>query len=378
MTSRRGFLIASGAAVVGAALRPGMVGAQAPPPPVPGKDKLIVRSPRPINLEARLGDLVSYQTPEEVFFVRNNLDAPSIDAARWSLRVEGEVDNPIMLGLDDLRRLPMVTHDVLLECAGNGRSFHQPRASGIQWTHGAVGNARWRGVRLHDVLALAKPRPTAQHVAFDGADRPPTPQAPDFIRSIPMWKAMNPQTLIALEMNGTPLPALHGGPARALVPGFVASASIKWIDRIMVQPEEFDGFYMKSNYTAPRVDNDKEIYSLQSLEVKSLIVEPADGAKLAQPGRITIRGWAWSGEGELTGIDVSTDGGRTWAAGRFTGAWDRYSWRRWELDWDAKWGSHTLMARATDSLGRVQPTARAWNRLGYRWNVIHAVKVDVA
>lgn len=159
MTSRRGFLIASGAAVVGAALRPGLVGAQAPPPPVPGKDTLIVRSPRPINLEARLGDLVSYQTPEKAFFVRNNLDAPSIDAARWSLRVEGEVDNPIMLGLDDLRRLPMVTHDVLLECAGNGRSFHQPRASGIQWTHGAVGNARWRGVRLHDVLALAKPRP---------------------------------------------------------------------------------------------------------------------------------------------------------------------------------------------------------------------------
>jgi sulfite oxidase len=377
MTSRRGFLIASGAAAVVSALRPGMAAAQAPSPPVSGKDKLIVRSPRPINLEAKPSDLVSYHTPEEVFFVRNNLEAPSVDASQWSLHIEGEIENPLVLRLDDLRRLPMVAHDVMLECAGNGRSFHQPRASGIQWAHGAVGNARWRGVRLADVLALARPRAAAQHVAFGGADRPPTPQAPDFIRSIPMWKALNPQTLIALEMNGTPLPSLHGGPARVLVPGFVASASIKWLERIMVQRDEFDGFYMKSNYTAPRVDNDKEIYSLQSLEVKSLIIEPADGAKLAQPGRITIRGWAWSGEGELTGIDVSTDGGQTWMPARFTGTWDRYSWRGWALDWDAKWGSHTVMARATDSLGRVQPASRTWNRLGYRWNVIHAVKVDV-
>jgi len=145
----------------------------------------------------------------------------------------------------------------------------------------------------------------------------------------------------------------------------------------MVLPDPFDGFYMKSNYTAPRADNDKELYSLQSLEVKSVIVSPADGAKLA-PGRVTAWGWAWSGEGDLTGIDVSTDGGKTWTAGKFTGDWHRYSWRKWEYAWDAAAGSHTIMARATDSLGRVQPTSRAFNRLGYRWNVIHAVKVDVA
>jgi len=375
--SRRGFLITTGAAVVASALRPAAAGAQTSPP-VPGKEKLIVRSPRPINLEAKVADLSAYYTPEDAFFVRNNLEAPTVDPTQWSLRIEGEVENPLVLRLDDLRKLPAVSHDVALECAGNGRSFHRPRASGIQWEYGAVGNAEWRGVRLADVLALAKPRPAAQHVAFDGADRPPTPQAPDFIRSIPMWKAANPHTMIALEMNGKPLPHLHGGPARALVPGFVASASIKWIERIMVLTEEFNGFYMKSNYTAPRVDNNAEIYSLQSVEVKSLIVHPTDGTKLAQPGRTTIWGWAWAGEGELTGMDVSTDGGRTWAPGKFTGKWDRYSWRKWELEWDAKWGSHTVMARATDSLGRVQPTSRTWNRLGYRWNVIHAVKVDVA
>jgi len=378
MVSRRGFLIATGAVAAGAMWRAPAVAQQPPaPPPVPGKERLIVRSARPVNLEARLGDLTAYQTPEATFFVRNNYDGSPIDPAQWSVKIEGEVDNPVVLRLEDLKKLPVVTQDVLLECAGNGRSFHKPRASGIQWENGAVGNQTWKGVRLADVLALAKPRPSGRHVAFDGADKPPTPQAPDFIRSVPMWKALERHTMIALEMGGKPVPHLHGGPARVIVPGFVGSASMKWLERIMVLPEEFDGFYMKSNYTAPRADNEKEIYSLGSLEVKSLIIGPAEGAKLA-PGRVTVWGWAWAGEGELTGIDVSSDGGQTWTAGRFTGAWDRYSWRKFEFDWDAKPGAYTVMARASDSLGRVQPTNRAPNRLGYRWNVIHAVKVDVA
>ena len=377
--TRRGFLIVTGVALTAAQLRPLAAGAQQPPPapPIPGKERLIVRSSRPINLETKLGDLTTYQTPEELFFVRNNYDAAPIDAAQWSLKIEGEVDNPVVLRLDDLRKLPGITQDVTLECAGNGRAFHTPRASGIQWQHGAVGTQTFKGVRLADVLALAKPRATGRHVAFDGADKPPTPQAPDFIRSVPMWKALSPHTMVAFEMGGKPIPHLHGGPVRVIIPGFVGSASIKWLERVMVQVDEFDGFYMKSNYTTPRVDNDKEIYSLQSLEVKSMIVAPAEGVTIP-PGRTSIWGWAWAGEGELTGIDISVDGGKTWTPGIFTGTWDRYSWRRFEHPWDATAGTHTLMARATDSLGRVQPTGRASNRLGYRWNVIHAIKVDVA
>ena len=374
--SRRGFLIATGAALATTTLRPAPTAGQTPPP-VPGKEKLIVRSSRPLNLEARVTDLTAYHTPESVFFVRNNYDAAPVDPAQWSLKIEGEVDGPVVLRLDDLKKLPAFTQDVTLECAGNGRSFHQPRASGIQWEHGAVGTQQFKGVRLADVLALARLRPGAQHVAFDGFDKPPTPQAPDFIRSVPVWKALAAHTMLALEMGGQPISHLHGGPVRAIVPGFVGSASVKWLERIMALTEEFNGFYMKSNYTAPRVDNDKEVYSLQSLEVKSIIVSPSEGAKLA-PGRVTAWGWAWAGEGELTGIDVSTDGGKTWTAGKFVETWDRYSWRKWEHAWDAAAGSHTIMARATDSLGRVQPTSRASNRLGYRWNVIHAVKVDVA
>jgi sulfite oxidase len=376
--TRRGFMIATGGTLLSARARPASGQAPAaPPPPIPGKEKLMVRSSRPINLETPLAELTSYYTPDAIFFVRNNLDSPVIDPAQWTLRIEGEVDQPLMLRLDDLRKLPLVTEDALIECAGNGRAFHRPRASGIQWEYGAVGNQSWKGVRLADVLAMAKVRPTGRHVAFDGADKPPTPQAPDFIRSIPLWKAWESHTILALEMGGKPLPQLHGGPARVLVPGFVGSASIKWVERITLLPEEFDGFYMKSNYTAPRVDNDKEIYSLQSLEVKSLIVSPAEGARL-RGGSTTVWGWAWSGEGELTGLDVSTDGGHTWAPAKFVAPEQRYAWRRWEYSWDAKPGAHTLMARATDSLGRVQPVSRSFNRLGYRWNVIHAVKVDVA
>jgi DMSO/TMAO reductase YedYZ molybdopterin-dependent catalytic subunit len=378
VVTRRGFLIVTGATALAAG--PGAAAGQAvapTPPPVPGKEKLTVRSSRPINLETPLAELTSYDTPPNVFFVRNNLDSPVIDPATWTLSVDGEVDRPLTLRLDDLRTLPMVGEDVVLECAGNGRAFHKPRASGIQWEYGAVGNQSWRGVRLADVLALARPRPTGRHVAFDGADRPPTPQAPDFVRSIPLWKAWESHTIIALEMGGRPLPQLHGGPARILVPGFVGSASIKWVERITLLPDEFDGFYMKTNYTAPRADSDKEVYSLQSLEVKSIIVSPRDGARVP-PGRTTVWGWAWSGEGELTGIDVSLDGGQTWTPAAFVGPGQRYSWRRWEYGWDAKPGPHTLMTRASDSLGRVQPAARAFNRLGYRWNVIHALRVEVA
>jgi sulfite oxidase len=375
--TRRGFLIATGATMAAAGLHPGRATAQPPAAPVPGKEKLIVRSARPINLEAPLQELTAYHTPHAAFYVRNNYDARAIDAGRWSLRVEGEVDQPLVLRLDDLRKLPMVSQDVTLECAGNGRAFHTPRASGIQWEYGAVGNARWTGVRLADVLAQAGVRPDGRHVAFDGADQAPTPQAPDFIRSVPIWKALERHTMIALEMSDQPIPHVHGGPARVLVPGWVGSASVKWLERILIMPEEFSGPFMKRSYRAPRADDETETYSLQSLEVKSLIAGPADGATLPA-GRTTVWGWAWAGEGELSGIDVSTDGGKTWKTGRFVGRWDRYSWRQWEFTWAATPGGHTLMARATDSLGRIQPPGRAWNPLGYRWNVIHAVKVDVA
>jgi sulfite oxidase len=373
--SRRAFVVQIGAAA--AVLGAGLPGRAQTPTPIPGKDKLIVRSPRPINLETPLRELTSDVTPNDLFFVRNNYDGPVIDPAAYALTVDGEVENPLTLRLDDLRRLPQVTQTITLECAGNGRSFHKPPATGLQWEHGAVGTAVWRGVRLADVLQLARPRPTARHVVPDGSDTPPTPQAPDFIRSHPIQKAMESHTMIALEMNGQPVPHLHGGPARLLVPGWVGSASIKWLTKLTLADKEWGGPFMARSYRSPRVDDANQTYSLQSVECKSIVVAPADGISLAA-GPQMVTGFAWAGEGTIVAVDVSTDGGQNWQAASLVGAESRYAWRRFELNWTAVPGAHTVMARASDSLGRYQPASRPRDPQGYRWNVIHAVRVNVA
>ena len=211
----------------------------------------------------------------------------------------------------------------------------------------------------------------------DGNDAPPTAQAPDFIRSHPIWKAMEPHTMIAIEMNGRPLPHLHGGPARLIVPGWIGSASIKWLVQLTLADKEWGGPFMQRSYRSPRVEDPQQTYSLQSLECKSLIVGPLDGARVAT-GALMIRGYAWAGEGAVTGVDISLDGGKTWAPAALSGSAHRYAWRGWEFPWTAASGAHTIMARASDSLGRVQPGVRARDPQGYRWNVVHAVRIDVA
>ncbi len=374
--SRRAFVIHVGAAAALLATR-APLSAQTPPAPIPGKERLIVRSPRPINLEAPLRELTADVTPYEGFFVRNNYDGPEIDPAQYVLKVGGEVENPLTLRLDDLRRMEQITQTITLECAGNGRSFHNPKAAGIQWENGAVGTAVWKGVRLADVLRMARPRSAARHVVPNGNDAPPTPQAPDFIRSHPLWKGMEPHTMIALEMNGRPVPHLHGGPARLIVPGWIGSASIKWLTELTLADKEWNGPFMQRSYRSPRVSDANQTYSLQSLECKSVIVSPADGGQLAA-GPHKVSGFAWAGEGTIVAVDVSTDGGATWAPATLAGEESRYAWRRWEYALDAKPGQHTIMARASDSLGRFQPASRPPDPQGYRWNVIHAVRVSVA
>ena len=376
MLSRRAFVIQVGAATtllgIGA---PGQ--AQTGAATVPGKDQLIVRSPRPINLETPFTALTGEITPSELFFVRNNYDGPEIDPAQYVLGIDGEVESPLTLRLDDLRRMEQVTQPITLECAGNGRGFYSPKAAGIQWERGAVGTAVWRGVRLADVLRMAKPRPTARHVVPNGNDAPPTPQAPDFVRSHPIAKAMEAHTLLALEMNGKPVPHLHGGPVRLIVPGWVGSASLKWVTQLTLAEREWDGPFMARSYRSPRVDDDKQTYSLQSLECKSMIVRPVDGGQL-QSGAQSVFGFAWAGEGTIVAVDVSTDGGQSWKPATLTGEEQRYAWRRWEFAWGAASGAQTIMARASDSLGRYQPASRPRDPQGYRWNVIHAIRVNVA
>jgi sulfite oxidase len=371
MLTRRGFVIATGAA--GAVALVGQPAA-AQPAAVPGKAGLIVRSLRPINLETPLERLTSYLTGADVLFVRDNYDAPGANPRGWSLHVDGEVDQPLSLTPDDLRRFPLVTLAAVLECSGNGRAFQRPRAPGIQWERGAVGNVSWTGVRVADVLELARVRPSARHVVLDGADAPPSDQAPDFVRSVPLDKAREPHTIIALEMNGAPVPHLHGGPARVIVPGWSAAASVKWVRRATLTAQEFDGPFMRRAFRVPAGDG--QSVGLTALDVKSMIVTPRDGDRLPV-GLTDISGWAWAGEAELAGVDVSTDGGGTWSPAVWDGAWERYSWRRWRYPWVATPGSATLMARATNIDGQTQPLTHVANPLGYRWNVVHAVTVVV-
>ncbi len=214
------------------------------------KSKLIVRSVRPEDFEMPLSGFSDWLTPVERFFVRTHLYTPQVEAGKWEVKVSGLVNAPVTLDMARIERLPRVEVVSVLECAGNGRSFYQPGMPGMQWKYGAVGNARWAGVRLSDVLKLAGMKAGATEVVVNGADVP-IGTMPDFVRSIPLSKAMDPNTLLAYEMNGARLTPSHGFPLRLVVPGWAGDSWLKWVNHIEVLDKEYDGFFMKSAYRYP-------------------------------------------------------------------------------------------------------------------------------
>jgi sulfite oxidase len=351
---------------------------------IPGKDRMIVRSLRFLDLEMPLEYATSYITPVEHFFVRNHMHEPStLDPAEWRLTITGEVENTLTLDFATLGKLE--THSVTntLECAGNGRGLQNPPVPGIQWQKGAVGNARFTGPRLGDLLQRAGVKPTGKHVAFRGLDEVPG-KTPQFIRSIPLEKATDKDTLIATRMNGTALTRHHGFPARALVPGWIGSASVKWLTEIKVLDKEFEGNFMKPGYRWPdklgkpgEPVNPDETHPLTSLAVKSLIASPLEGS-IIKLRENEIRGVAWAGEADIVRVEVSTDSGRTWQAARLGKQQERYAWRLWSLPWKpARAGQFVIMSRATDNGGRSQPAKAEWNPSGYLYNAIDQVKIHV-
>ncbi len=300
--------------LLGAAARAGAAGvfarhvawtdlfAQSPGPSVaPGKEKLLVRSLRPPDYEAPVSLLDSYITPVEHFYVRSHMPIPlTLDAASWSLQLEGDLNTPTSLSLDDLRKMPSTSITAVLECAGNGRAFFDPPVAGIQWTKGAIGNARWTGVRMADVLKRAGVQGTGKFVIMNAADRP-VGTMPDFIRQLPIEKAMHPDTLLAYDMNGQPLPPLHGFPLRVIAPGWEGAYAVKWLTSLRVSDRESDSFWVTTGYRYPtkRVApgaavDPKDMAPLTGLTVKSLITRPARwrGAWSWQDRRGRIRvGW---------------------------------------------------------------------------------------
>ena len=351
--------------------------------PAPPDPRLIVRSRRPQDLETSVGLLTDWITPNGVFFVRSHLPTPSVEQGTWTLSVAGSVDRPRTFDFDELGSLERVASTVTLECAGNGRAFFDPPVAGVQWQKGAVGNARWTGVRLADVLKRAGVRASGQFVLLDGADRP-VGTVPDFARTLPMAKALHPDTLLAFEMNGAPLPVAHGCPVRVIVPGWEGAYWVKWLTRIEVLDGQHDGFFVQTAYRYPTrsvapgsVVPANAMEPLTGLTVKSLIVTPGDGTSLPV-GRLRVAGFAWAGEAEVARVDVSTNDGKSWQRTSLGPDRERYAWRAFEYEWRGiPAGTFTVMARAVDSRGRVQNDAPPWNPSGYLWNAPDRVTVTI-
>jgi sulfite oxidase len=351
---------------------------------LPGKDSLIVRSYRFVDLETPVEYFNTWLTPVPRFFVRNHMHEPIVlGADDWTLSVGGEVEKPFSISLPDLSKLEKHSVVNTLECAGNGRGLQSPKVPGIQWGKGAVGNARYGGVRLRDLLQRAGVKSSGKHVMFRGMDEIPG-NVPPFIRSIPIEKALDEDTLVALEMNGATLTKDHGFPARALVPGWIGAASCKWLSEVRVLDQEFVGNFMSPGYRLPNQPvkpgeavKPEETHPVTSLRVKSLIAAPRDGSQV-NSRTLPIQGVAWAGEAEISRVEVSTDGGSTWHLAQLGHDKARYAWRLWTHKWKApKGGEYIVMSRATDSQGRTQPATAGWNPSGYLNNAIDQVKIHV-
>jgi DMSO/TMAO reductase YedYZ molybdopterin-dependent catalytic subunit len=349
------------------------------------RDGRIVRSEDPLNLETPFETVESFIMPTQLFYVRTHFPIPRIDRDAWWLHVEGEVEKPFAINYQELLALESVTLPATLECAGNNRSFLEPKVKGVQWGLGAVGTAEWTGVLLSVLLDRAVVRQGAREVILEGADHGmlDDPKSPPgeltFARSIPLGKA-RADVLLAYKMNGNDLPPQHGFPLRAIVPGWYAMASIKWLQRIIVTGQPFNGYYQTIDYSYWKRRGDiAGLTPLTEMQVKAEIAKPAEGQILPSNSNVRVHGAAWTGDGEITRVELSTDGGATWREAKLLGKSQPNSWRLWEFVWqtpDAP-GKQTLVARATDSRGRTQPAQRDPDRGTYMINHLLPIEVEV-
>lgn len=324
---------------------------------MPEQRRIVTATPE--NSETPLESVRGWVTPTRLFFVRNHFGVPETDADSWRVRVEGLVERPLELTLDELAELPERSVFATVECAGNGRSFLSPHVHGVQWGAGAIGHAEWTGVPLREVLARAGVRPGAVEVLCEGADRGSEgdhTEPMSFARGLPLAKALDPDTLLVTRMNGEPLDANHGAPLRLFVPGWYGVASVKWLRRIEVIDHPFRGYFQSTKYTVQRNGPaGMEKVVVGPMAIKADIVRPQAGTTLGL-GTNRLFGVAWAGEEAVARVEVSTDGGRSWADADLIGLRVPYSWTLWEYLWEAATpGRHVLRARATSASGRVQP-----------------------
>jgi DMSO/TMAO reductase YedYZ molybdopterin-dependent catalytic subunit len=358
---------------------------------LPGKRPLIKRTFRPPNYETPLAELRRPFTSNDAFFVRYHLaDIPALDPRQWRLRVGGaSATRALELSLADLKRhYERVTLAAVNQCAGNRRGLFTPRVPGVQWTSGAMGNAQWTGVRLRDLLRAAGIEGSALEVVFDGADAPLLPATPDFLKSLPIDRALDENTLIAFEMNGEPLPHWNGAPARLVVPGWVGTYWVKHLTDIRIEPKAFDGFWMKTAYRIPTgafpgfryaSQENAETTPVTEILVNSLITSHEQGARVALDRSAELGGWAWDSGSGIDAVEISTDAGQSWKVATLEREFGRYAWRgfRWRLDTRTK-GPVTVLARAVSRAGARQPDKLTPNPSGYHHNLVQSVSLEVA
>ena len=352
--------------------------------PTPLRNGKIVRSEDPLNLEMPFENLDGFITPTKSFYVRSHFPIPKIDKNKWRLLVEGEVERPFEIDFDELTKLESRKIPATLECAGNNRNFLEPKVKGVQWGLGGVGNAEWTGVALSILLDRAGVKPSAREIILEGTDRgkPEDPKSPasefNFARSIPLEKACD--VLLAYKMNDVDLPPENGFPVRAIVPGWYAVASIKWLQRIIVTDKPFNGYYQTLDYALwEKRGGNTELVPLSEMQTKAEIAGPTEGETVSANSNVCVHGAAWTGNGEITKVELSADGGSTWTEAKLLDESKPNAWRLWEFNWKtpARSGRAILIARATDSKGRTQPIERNPDRGTYMINHLLPITVEI-
>ena len=351
---------------------------------LPGKKPLIQLSDRGPNYEAPLEYLRTPITPNDEFFVRYHLsDIPEVKAEGYKISVGGDGANgQAEISFDDLKKMPAIEVVAVNQCSGNRRGLSTPHVAGVEWGYGAMGCARWKGPRLKDILDKVGLKQEAIEIGLNGADGPAIDKTPDFIKSIPVWKAMDENTIIAYEMNGAPLPHFNGFPARLIVPGWTGTYWMKHLTNINALTKPQGGFWMNPAYRIPvgkfpirdRFITQENAAStpITEIVVNSLITSHRDGEKVKR-GKVTVSGQAWDGGYGIRRVEVSTDGGKIWTDAKLGQDLGRFAFRPWSFVLNAKKGKNSVMVNATNAIGQTQTAALIFNPAGYHNNVMQNI-----
>lgn len=356
---------------------------------VPGKKPLRLLTERPYNLETPLKYFLHDLTPNDVFFVRWHLPTPpaAVSEDTFRLRISGNGAKNLVLSMNDLKtKFTPYTITAVCVCAGNARSFCNPKVPGAQWVNGGMGNAEWTGVKLKDILAATGANPNTEFVSFNGLDQPVFPSTPDFVKSLKYTHAIDGEVMIAYAMNGEPLPLLNGYPLKLVVPGWYATYWVGMLSDIRLYRDSFKTYWMDSAYLIPKgaeYGNEqsgalaKDRVPINKLDVRSIFVWPEPGFVMKKGKTYTIQGLAMDDGTGISKVEISSDKGKSWTEAKLSPSIGKYSWRRWKYSFTpTAEGTIELLVKATNAAGATQPQHH-WNRSGYMRNEIESLSLIV-